>query len=158
MKKLYQINENKKKKSLIGISILISLVCLLSILLIYLFHPRNNTWVYYFISLIFLTGLIFFDYYFLFFRLGNIKSKERFLKRISSPTEETVLTFKEKGSVYFSNKLSFIYLCFEDGNNNERKYSILADSESPFKENMAYKVQSYKEYIVAYEEVNNEKE
>lgn len=158
MKNLYQINDNKKKKSLITISILFTMLCLSCILLIFFLHPRNNTWVYYFISLIFLIGLIFFDYYFLIFKLGNIKSKEEFVKRISSNNEEITLTFIKKDNVYFSNKLSFVSLQFNDSKNSEIKLSILQeDKEFPFEENRVYKLLVYKEYIVAYEEVSDEK-
>ena len=158
MKNLYQINDNKKKKTLVTISILFSIVCLSCILLIFFFHPRSNTWVYYSISLIFLVGLIAFDYYFLIFKLGNIKSKEEFIKRISSNNEEVTLTFVKKDKTYYSNKLSFLSLQFVDSKNSEIKLSILEeDKELPFKENKVYKLLIYKEYIVAYEEINNEK-
>lgn len=158
MTNLYQINDNKKKKTLVAIPILFTIVCLSCIILIFFFHPRNNTWVYYFISLIFLVGLIAFDYYFLIFKLGNIKSKEEFVKRISSNNEEVILIFIKKDKTYFSNKLSFLSLQFADSKNSEIKLSILEeDKELPFEENKVYKLLTYKEYIVAYEEINNEK-
>ena len=150
--------ENKKKKIVYpSVSGVILSFTLISILLIYFLHPRNQFWLSYAISLVLFTLAVLGIYYFFFYKFMFLQEKQSFLKRISQANEKREFIFKEKGKDIYSNKLSFSSYVFLDKEGKETTFLLLNEQENPFVEGKKYTLLFSRNYLYGFEEMKDEK-
>lgn len=150
--------ESKKQKTVyLFVSAVILLLFLISILLVYYLHPRNQFWLYYAVSLVlFILGVLGI-YYFFFYKFMFLKTRESFLKRITQAKEKRAFIFKEEGKSVYSNKLSFSSYIFLDEEGKETTFLILNEQENPFMEGKKYTLLFSRDYLYGFEEMKDEK-
>lgn len=150
--------ESKKKKTVyLSVSGVILSLTLISILLIYFLHPRNQFWLSYAISLVLFSLAVIGIYYFFFYKFMFLQEKESFLKRISQANEKKEFIFKEKGKDIYSNKLSFSSYVFLDIEGKETTFLLLNEHENPFVEGKKYTLLFSRDYLYGFEEMKDEK-
>lgn len=158
---LYPSNwkEESKKKKIVYLSVsgVILSFTLISILLIYFLHPRNQFWLSYAISLVLFTLSVLGIYYFFFYKFMFLQEKQSFLKRISQANEKREFIFKEKGKDIYSNKLSFSSYVFLDIEGKETTFLLLNEQENPFVEGKKYTLLFSRNYLYGFEEMKDEK-
>ena len=149
-------NLSEKKKSFLILGAVISSLCLVAILLIFFLHPRSDTYLYFGISIgIVLIG-IFLGYYLFFYKYGHLCSIASFLKENKEAKENGVFSFLNEEGTNFYKKLGFRKLIFLDNDGKERTFLLLIEISSPFMEGKRYSLSFRKDYLLGYEEKENE--
>ena len=146
----------KEEKNCLLFASVLSFASLLAILLIFFLHPRNQTWGYFALSLLFLLLLVLGDYYLLFYKFAHLKAIDSFLKIGGKHKDNAIFTFKKEKSVRYVNKLSFKEVLFVNEENEERIFLYLEECHLSFKEGEKYFLSFERDYLFGYEEESDE--
>ena len=155
---VYRENKTRKKqeRNCLLFAFLISFVLLLAILLVFFLHPRNQTWAYFALSLLFLLLLVLGDYYFLFYKFAHLKAIDSFLKMVGKHKDNAIFIFKNEKGVRYVNKLSFKEVLFTNEENEEIVFLYLEECHLSFKKDEKYLLSFERNYLFGYEEENDE--
>ncbi len=147
---------SKKRRLCLTLGILLSVLCLTSILLLFFLHPRNDTYLYFVLSLGVLLVWILGDYYLLFYKLGHLKAIASFLKKNNKADEMNPYVFVKEEGLSYAHKLGLRKLVFLDEENKEATFLVLMESDCSFKERQKYELAYRKDYLLGYQEKQNE--
>ncbi len=149
-------NVSEKKRRFLVSGIVIGFLSLLAVLLIFFLHPRNETYLYFGISLgVVLIG-IFLDYYLIFYKYSHFCSVTSFLRENKEAKERGVFSFLKEDGASFYKKLGFHKLVFLNETGKEETFLLLIEIPSPFEEGKRYSLSLRKDYLLGYEEKENE--
>lgn len=126
-------------------------VGILAILLMVFLHPRSETSLYMWLSILVFVLMVFLDYYFVFYRYLIAKSYENLLSQAKNPSSGRYVFLRKEEGKFSRRRLSYVHLIFLDESKKEVTLSLLSLSEASFEENKEYVLKSSNGVIVGAE-------